>query len=209
VSAPFRIGLTGSIGMGKSTTAAMFADHGVAIWDADAAVHRLYAPGGAAVAPVAELCPPALKDAAIDRPTLAAWVQQDPDNLKKLEAVVHPLVALDRQRFLDAATADIVLLDIPLLFEGAGERAFDLTVTVSVPPEIQRQRVMARPGMTSDKFAMILARQMPDAEKRRRADIVIDTSTLEGAREAVLNVVRDIRAGKHARNRARHGNHGL
>ena len=206
---PFLIGLTGSIGMGKSTTAAMFADEGAAVWDADAAVHRLYAPGGAAVTPVAALCPASLIGGGIDRAALAAWVQADPANLRRLEAVVHPLVGEDRRAFLAATMADIAVLDIPLLFEGGSAGGFDLTVVVSAPPDVQRARVMARPGMTEAKFALIVSRQMPDAEKRRRADVVIDTSTLEAAREAVRVLMRDIRAGKHARGGAGHRDDGV
>ena len=209
MSRPFRIGLTGGIGMGKSTTAAMFADHGAAVWDADAAVHRLYAPSGAAVAAVSALCPAALKHGGIDRTALAAWLQADPDKLKSLESVVHPLVVADRQRFLSETTAAIALLDIPLLFESGSDRDMDLTVTVSVAPEIQRARVLARPGMTEEKLALMLSRQLPDAEKRRRADIVIDTTTLEGARKAVETLVRKVRAGRYARDRSRHRDDGL
>jgi dephospho-CoA kinase len=201
---PFLIGLTGSIGMGKSTTAAMFAEEGAAVWDADGAVHRLYAKGGAAVADVAALCPEALEDGAIRREVLAGWVQAGPANLKRLEAVVHPLVAEDRARFLAATEAAIVVFDVPLLFENGTGARMDLTVVVSVPESVQRDRVMARPGMTAEKFALILSRQMPDAEKRRRADQVIDTSTLEGAARAVRVLMQEIRAGKHARNRSGH-----
>lgn len=206
---PFRIGLTGGIGMGKSTTAAMFADLGAAVWDADAAVHRLYASGGAAVVPVAALCPSALKDGGIDRGVLADWLKADPDKLKSLETVVHPLVAADRRRFLTEATADIAVMDIPLLFEPGSDRFVDLTVTVSVAPDLQRARVLTRPGMTDDKLALILSRQLPDAERRRRADIVIDTTTLEGARKAVEILVADIRAGRYARSGAGHRDDGL
>jgi dephospho-CoA kinase len=209
VNDPFRIGLTGGIGMGKSTTAAMFAAEGAAVWDADAAVHRLYAPGGAAVAPVAALCPEALRDGAIDRAVLSNWLKADPDRLHALEAVVHPLVREDRRHFLSTTPADIAVLDVPLLFETGSERDMDLTVTVSAPADVQRARVLARPGMTAEKLALILSRQMPDAQRRRRADITIDTTTLEGAREAVRLLVRDIRAGKHARDRSRHRDDGL
>lgn len=201
---PFRIGLTGSIGMGKSTTSRMFAEEGAAVWDADAVVHRLYQPGGAAVAPVAALCPDALNAGGIDRPTLADWVRSAPGNLKRLEAVVHPLVAEDRAVFLASAPSDVVVLDIPLLFENGSECEMDLTVVVSTPDEIQRARVLARPGMSLEKFEMIVDHQMPDAEKRRRANVVIDTSTLEAARNAVRVLMQDIRAGKYARNRSGH-----
>lgn len=206
---PFLIGLTGSIGMGKSTTAAMFADEGAAVWDADGAVHRLYARGGGAVEAVAALYPEAQEDGAIRRDLLAGWVQADPANLKRLEAVVHPLVTGDRERFLAATEAEIVVFDVPLLFENGTDARMDLTVVVSAPETVQRDRVMARPGMTAEKFALILSRQMPDTEKRRRADVVIDTSTLEGARQAVRVLMRDIRAGKHARNRSGHRDHGV
>lgn len=206
---PFVIGLTGSIGMGKSTTAKMFVEAGAALWDADAAVHRLYGPGGAAVAPVAALCPRAVVEGAVSRPALSAWLSEDAGNLKRLEAVVHPLVAADRQDFLDTARADVLVLDIPLLFEGNSADLVDLTVVVSAPEDLQRQRVLARPGMTPEKLAMILSRQMPDAEKRARADVVIPTVTLEAARQAVQGLMQDIRQGKvrkadHARNRSGH-----
>jgi dephospho-CoA kinase len=209
VSEPFRIGLTGSIGMGKSTTARMFADLGAQVWDADAAVHRLYSRGGAAVAAVAALCPGALADGAIDRGVLADWVQRAPENLGRLEAAVHPLVAADRASFLASTSADVAVLDIPLLFESGSDAGMDLTVAVSAAADVQRARVLARRGMTEEKLRLILSRQLPDAEKRRRADVVIDTSSLEGARSAVVNLMRDIRAGKHARSGAGHRDHGL
>ncbi len=199
---PFLVGLTGSIGMGKSTTAQMFADEGAAVWDADSAVHRLY-DHGAAVAPVARLCPEAVADGRVLRDRLSAWVQADPGNLARLEKVVHPLVAGDRARFLAENPADIVVLDIPLLLEGGTTRT-DLTVVVSAPAEVQRARVLARPGMTPEKLALILSRQMPDAEKRARADVVIETETLEAARQSVRDLMRDIRAGRYARSGSRH-----
>ena len=203
---PFRIGLTGSIGMGKSTAAAMFADEGCRIWDADAAVHRLYAPGGAGVQAVARLAPEAVVDDRVDRPRLAAWVAADPARLPRLEATIHPLVAADRERFLAGATADVVVLDIPLLFESGGAEV-DLAVTVSAPPEVQRTRVLARPGMTPEKLDLILSRQMPDAQKRARADVVIETTGFDETRAAVQKLMRRIRsgeitAGDHARNRS-------
>ncbi|MCR8724476.1 dephospho-CoA kinase [Frigidibacter sp. ROC022] len=200
----FLIGLTGSIGMGKSTTAAMFAEQGAAVWDADSAVHRLYSRDGAAVGPVSDLCPAALKDGGIDRAELSRWVQADPDNLSRLENVVHPLVAADREAFLAGTSADVVVLDIPLLFEGGHADQMDLAVVVSAPAELQRERVLARPGMTPEKLDLILSRQMPDAEKRARADVVIGTETLESARRSVVNLMQDIRAGKHARSGSGH-----
>lgn len=200
----FLIGLTGSIGMGKSTTAKMFAEAGADVWDADSAVHRLYARGGAGVAPVAHLCPAAFRNGAIDRAALSNWVQADPAHLSRLEAVVHPLVGADRREFLAETKAEIVVLDIPLLFEGGSADQMDLTVVVSAPADLQRERVLARPGMTPDKLEMILSRQMPDAEKRRRADVVIETRTLEATRQSVVNLMQDIRAGKYARSSSGH-----
>lgn len=191
----FRLGLTGSIGMGKSTTGRMFTELGHPLWDADAAVHRLYAQGGAAVAPVGAAFPSALKDQAIDRTALKAALAGDPAALKRLEAIVHPLVAQDRLQFIENAKqngAKIVVLDIPLLFETGGQSQMDGVAVVSTDAETQRQRVMARPGMTAETFAMILSRQMPDAEKRALADWVIPTDTLDGARAAVIAICDEI-----------------
>ena len=187
-----RLGLTGSIGMGKSTTAAMFRDAGVPVWDADAAVHRLYSPGGAAVGPVGALCPDAVRDGAIDRMALKSWIARDPAALAALESVVHPLVAADRAAFLAHAQADgacLVVLDIPLLFETGADAQMDATLVVTAPPEVQRARVLARPGMTADTLDTILARQMPDAEKRARATHVIETLTPDATRERVLHLI--------------------
>lgn len=190
------VGLTGSIGMGKSTVTAMFADAGAATWDADSAVHRLYAKGGAAVAPVTEEFPGAAKDGAIDREALGALVLGDPARLKALEAIVHPLVAADRAAFLEAARTrgeKLAVLDIPLLFETGAEASFDAVVVVSAPYKAQRARVLARPGMNAEKFEAILAKQVPDAEKRAQADYVIDTDrTLEETREEVETVIADL-----------------
>jgi len=204
----FVVGLTGSIGMGKSTTAAMFADEGAAVWDADSAVHRLYSQGGAGVASVRALCPSAVADGRVDRTRLAEWAMADSGNLASLEAAIHPLVAADRRAFVASSTADIVVLDIPLLFETRAEADMDLVAVVSTSPDLQRYRVLARPGMTPEKLDTILARQMPDAEKRAKAGVVIDTTTIDGARETVKRIVTGIRDGTHARNRTRHGNHG-
>ncbi len=185
----FLLGLTGSIGMGKSTTAQIFADLGCALWDADAAVHRLYAPGGAAVAPIAALWPKAITDGAVSRPALKQIIAADPGALKRIEEIVHPLVAADRAAFVARAEAPILVLDIPLLFEGGRDADFDATVCVSVPPEVQRARVLARGTMSQADFERILALQMPDAEKRARATWVIETDTPEHARAQVVAVL--------------------
>jgi dephospho-CoA kinase len=195
---PFRLGLTGSIGMGKSTTAAMFAEAGVAVWDADAAVHRLYAKGGAAVAPMAALHPAAVIEGAVDRMALKGWIAKDPSALQQIETVVHPLVAADRAAFLARAKRDIVVLDIPLLFEKGTEQDLDATLLVTAPAVLQRARVLARPGMTEAQFSAILARQMPDAEKRARATHIIETLSLDSARAAVLALISYIRETHHA-----------
>ncbi len=173
------IGLTGSIGMGKSTVTKMFAEEGAPGFDSDAAVHALYAAGGAAVGPVEAAFPGVTKDGAIDRAALSARVVGNPEQIKALELIVHPLVRRAQMQFLQDqrdAGAPFVVLDIPLLFEGSGAKFVDKIVVVSAPAEVQRARVLARPGMTVEKFEAILALQMPDAEKRARADFVIDTS---------------------------------
>ncbi len=189
----FRLGLTGSIGMGKSTTAQMFADEGLPVWDADAAVHRLYGKGGAAVAPIGAAFPTAVVDGAVSRDALKRIIAADPGALPRLEAIVHPLTTADRRAFLNAQTADIVVFDIPLLFETGLDAEMDATLTVSAPPEIQSARVLARPGMTRPQLEVILARQMPDAEKRARADHVIETLTLDAARADVRDLIARIR----------------
>ena len=194
----FRLGLTGSIGMGKSTAAALFADEGIPVWDADAAVHRHYAQGGAAVAAVAAICPAALINHAIDRAALRHWIAQTPGNLNKLESVTHPLVAADREAFLASTAAALVLLDIPLLFETHIETQLDATLLVTAPPEVQRARVLARPGMTEAQFALILARQMPDAEKRARATHVVETLSLPQVRAYVQALIAHLQGRKHA-----------
>ncbi len=187
------VGLTGSIGMGKSTTAAMFRDAGCAVWDADAAVHRVYSAGGAAVAPIAAIWPEAVVDSAVSRDALKRIIAADPTALPRIEAIVHPLVAQDRAAFIAAATADIVVLDVPLLFETGGDARVDHTVVASVDAETQRARVMARGTMTDAQFAAILAKQLPDAEKRARADFVVITDTLDYARAQVQAIVATLR----------------
>jgi len=197
------LGLTGSIGMGKSTVTEMFRRLGVPVFDADAAVHQLYAPGGDAVADVAALCPPALKDGGIDRAELARHILADPALLPRVEAVVHPRVAALRQQFLEEARArgeTLLVFDIPLLLEGRvkyperGNGGVDAVVVVSAPAAMQRDRVLARPGMTEEKFSAILARQVPDADKRRMADHVIDTGVPLAETEAqVAELVRRMR----------------
>ena len=187
------LGLTGSIGMGKSTTTAMFAEHGVVVWNADDAVHALYATGGAAVEAIGEAFPGVVVDGAVDRTRLAEALGRDDTAFKRLETIVHPLVAAGRMADLEAARAagvKLAVLDIPLLFETGGDRAVDAVVVVTADAETQRRRVLARPGMTIERFEAILARQMPDAEKRRRADFVIDTGRgLDAARARVAEIV--------------------
>lgn len=190
---PYVIGLTGSIGMGKTTTAERFADAGIPVWDADAAVRRLYDAGGAAVDPIGRLYAAGISDGKVDRDSLKRWIKNDPTALIRIEKIVHPLVAKDRAAFLSATDAEIVLLDIPLLFETGNATQMDMVIVVSAPDDIQRQRVMSRDGMTEQQFETILARQMPDAEKRRRADVVIETVTLEETRRAVQKLLTQIR----------------
>lgn len=190
---PFRLGLTGSIGMGKSTTAGFFVAAGVPVWDADAAVHRLYAENGAAVGPIAEVWPEAFIDGAIDRGALKTIIAADPSTLGRIEQIVHPLVAADRVVFLEEAQSDIVVFDIPLLFEKGTEALMDSTLLVTAPLALQRARVMARPGLTEAQFQTILNRQMPDAEKRSRATHIIETLSLEAASACVSALIAYIR----------------
>lgn len=189
----FILGLTGSIGMGKSTTAQMFADEGCEVWDADAAVHRLYDSGGPAVDPMAVAFPDAVKNGKVDRAELKQIIAADPLALKRIEQIVHPLVAEDRALFRKSATSDILVFDIPLLFETGGNNRVDAVACVSVPPEIQKNRVLDRGTMTEAQFLQILGKQLPDAEKRARSDFVIITDTVDHAREQVHNIVADIR----------------
>lgn len=193
----FILGLTGSIGMGKSTTAEFFRREGVPVNDADAVVHDLYR--NEAVGPVSELFPGSLVDGGIDRAELSRQLSENPAKFKLLEAIIHPLVRGREKQFLERHRAEdtpIVLLDIPLLFETGGENRVDAVVVVTCDADIQRRRVLERPGMTPDKFAMILSRQVPDAEKRQRADFLIDTGRgFEDAHEQVRQVLATIRTG--------------
>jgi dephospho-CoA kinase len=190
----FILGLTGSLGMGKSTTAGFFAEAGVPVHDADAVVHRLYE--GEAVAAIEAAFPGATAAGKVDRSKLAARVIDNPEALRKLESTVHPLVSAAKERFLRdalAGGAKVVVLDIPLLFETGGDQKVDAVVVVSAPPDTQRQRVLERPGMTADKLEALLARQMPDSEKRRRADFVVDTSRgFDAARAQVREILRAV-----------------
>jgi dephospho-CoA kinase len=192
------IGLTGSIGMGKSTTAAMFAAEGVPVHDADAEVHQLYDVGGAAVAAVGEAFPGVVVDGKVDRVALSARVLGQPDELKRLEAIVFPLMGKARADFFAKAEADgkdLVVVDVPLLFETNGHEKVHAVVVVSADADQQRERVLARPGMTAEKFEAILARQLPDAEKRARAHHVIDTGKgLDAARQQVREVIAALRS---------------
>jgi dephospho-CoA kinase len=186
-----RLGLTGSIGMGKSTVSAMFADEGVPVFDADAAVHRLQGPAGRLVAEIERQFPGTTGTAGVNRTALAERVLADPEQLGRLEALIHPAVGREREAFLaDHAESPLVVLDIPLLFEAGGWSEVDKIAVVSAPADVQRARVLSRPGMSPEKFEAILARQLPDAEKRARADFVIPTGgSVEETRQAVRRIV--------------------
>lgn len=198
----FQLGLTGSIGMGKSAVARMFREAGLPVWDADAAVHEIYGPGGAAVEPVRQRFPEAVVGGAVDRERLSREVVGNDAAILDLERIVHPLVGEHRTRFLveaEQAGADIVVVDVPLLYETGGEGRVDAVVVVSARAEQQRERVLARAGMSERKFEAILARQVPDEEKRARADYVIDTSvtlreTEQQVRELIAAIRRDLQA---------------
>lgn len=189
----FLLGLTGSIGMGKSTTAHLFVQEGCALWDADAAVHRLYSTGGAAVAPVRDLFPDAIEENAVSRARLKEIILADPTALKKIEAIVHPLVGQDRAAFIAEAAEDIIVLDIPLIYETGGEGKVDAVACVIIDADTQKERVMARRTMTLEQFEVIRSKQLPADEKAARADYVITTDTIDNARRQVQEVVRDIR----------------
>jgi dephospho-CoA kinase len=185
------LAITGSIGMGKSTVAAMFADAGIPTFDADAVVRQLQGPGGRLVPLIEARFPGTTRDGAVDRESLSAAVLADRDELAALEAIVHPAVHHERTRFImEHGDAPALLFDIPLLFETGGDAAFDKVIVVSAQPDQQRERVLARPGMSVEKLNQILARQMPDNEKRALADFVVDTSgTLEETRAQVRNIL--------------------
>ncbi|WP_281976975.1 dephospho-CoA kinase [Pseudorhizobium flavum] len=194
------VGLTGSIGMGKSTTARMFAEAGVPVNDADAVVHDLYR--SEAVTPIGDAFPGSVRNGMVDRQELARQLVENPAKFRSLEAIVHPLVRRREGKFVEVnrvAGAEMVVLDIPLLFEVRGEDRVDVVVVVTCDPQIQRARVLARPGMTEEKLDMILSRQIPDQEKRRRADFLIDTGRgLEAARQRVDEVIAALRSGKRS-----------
>ncbi|MDA5557364.1 dephospho-CoA kinase [Shimia sp. MMG029] len=189
----FKLGLTGSIGMGKSTTARFFSELGCPVWDADAAVHRFYAKGGAAVAPVSAVLPNAIENGAISRDRLKELIAKDASVLSKIEKIVHPLVAQDRADFIKEAASDILVFDIPLLFETGGEAAMDAVVCVSVSPEIQKKRVLERGTMTEDQFEHIRSKQMPNEKKVALSNYVVETDTLDHARSQVEKIVKTIR----------------
>lgn len=196
----FVLGLTGSIGMGKTTTANLFRDEGVPVHNADAAVHRLYA--GEAVAPIEAAFPGTTSDGRVDRDKLGQAVVGKPDALRRLEAIVHPLVRAQEIAFLDAvrkAGAPIAVLDVPLLLETGGDKRCDAVLVVTAPETVQRERVLARPGMTQERLNALLARQMPDAEKRRRAHFLVDTSRgVPAARAQVRDILKTL-AGRSGR----------
>jgi len=193
----FRLGLTGSIGMGKSTTARMFADEGVPVWDADATVHRLYGPGGAGVAALAADFPDAIIDDAVSRPVLSKLIGMNPQKMKRLEQLIHPLVTADRAGFLARTTADLVLLDIPLLYETRAEGQCDAVLLVTAPADLQRARVLSRPGMTEAQFQHLHSLQIADREKRKLADHIVETLSIDSTRAYVRALIAHIQA-RHA-----------
>ena len=191
----FLLGLTGSIGMGKSTTADMFREAGVPVWDADATVAKLYGKGGAAVAPLSALNMGLIQNDAVDREALKNWVKTDPNALNRLESLIHPLAAADRAEFIDDhSEQSLIVCDIPLLYETGADQWLDAVLVVTTDAETQKARVMARAGMDSALFDRILARQMPNSEKIARADYVIETNSFEGARKAVHDLINDLTA---------------
>ena len=192
----FRLGLTGSIGMGKSTTAKFFENAGCALWDADAAVHRLYAKDGKAVQQIRKAFPNVVLNGFVSRDLLKKELELTSNGFEKLEAIVHPLVAQDRETFINQSSADILVFDIPLLFETGGDKFMDAVVCVTVDSTIQKQRVLARSTMTEKQLQSILKRQMPISEKLVKSDYVIETETLEHAEQQVGAVLKDIRENR-------------
>ena len=201
MTGPYVLGLTGSIGMGKSTTAAMFADAGIPVWDADATVHELYSGDTLAVREISALLPQAVEKMTVNREVLKSEIAKDPSILPKLETIVQPLIAESRQTFIDAAARnnnDIVVIDHPLLLESRTDTYCDGVLVVSTTPQEQRRRVLERGSMDEETLDIILAKQMPDSEKRLRADFVIETTTLDAARRQVQNVIQRIREMRDA-----------
>ena len=188
----FKLGLTGSIGMGKSTTAQMFRDRGLPVWDADATVHRLYSAGGKATKEVAKIAPEAIGENGVDRGKLRDAIAADPGLLKKIEHIVHPLVVMDRFEFIQNSSDPILVFDIPLIYETNTASEFDAVAVVSADAELQRARVLERPNMDEDALNMILSKQVGDAEKRARADYIIDTTTIDTAKADVSRILSDI-----------------
>ena len=191
----FLLGLTGSIGMGKSTTADMFREAGIPVWDADATVAKLYGKSGAAVAPLSALNRGLIQNDAVDREALKNWVKTDPNALNRLESLIHPLAAADRAEFIDDhSEQSLIVCDIPLLYETGADQWLDAVLVVTTDAETQKARVMGRAGMDPALFDRILARQMPNSEKIARADYVIETNSFEGARKAVHDLINDLTA---------------
>jgi dephospho-CoA kinase len=189
----FKLGLTGSIGMGKSTTARMFAELGVPVWDADAAAHKLYSSGGAAVPVIKELFPAAIKNGEVSRSVLKGLIQSDENVLGEIERIVHPLVEADRKNFIADSASDIVLLDIPLLFETNGDKYMDAIACVDIDPNTQRERVLQRGTMTEEQFEQILSKQLPNGLKCNQSDFVIRTDNLSHAKQQVYDIIEKIR----------------
>ena len=194
----FLLGLTGSIGMGKSTTAGFFKDAGCDVWDADAAVHRLYAKQGAAVAPLSNLFPKALIEGAISRQVLKHELQKNPDLIEQLEAIVHPLVTQDRQTFIDSAQSDILVFDIPLLFETGADAHMNAVICVTIDEEEQKKRVLEREMMSEKMFEQVKSRQWSNSQKCEKADFVILTDTLDHVHAQVDNILANLRTVKDA-----------
>lgn len=192
----FRLGLTGSIGMGKSSTAKLFENAGCAVWDADAAVHRLYAKEGSAIAPIRKVFPAAVINGSVSRDVLKQELEASSNGFEQLEKIVHPLVAQDREKFIAQSTADILVFDIPLLFETGGDKFMDAVVCVTIEAALQKQRVLARGTMTESQLQSILSRQMPIKEKLLKSDYVVKTDTLEHAEQQVATILKDIRENR-------------